>query len=122
MIIDMRYLVDFFPLMEFPGAFESFPNIHSPEGGGGIFQSFFDGVPTNPKSEEDFGYRTAESESVPDALSAYLRNAEKYPLLSAEDEIRLARAIRAGDESARERMIRSNLRLVASVARDFRNR
>jgi RNA polymerase primary sigma factor len=41
------------------------------------------------------------------------------PLLSREEEVELARRIKEGDESARERMIRANLRLVIKIARDY---
>lgn len=41
------------------------------------------------------------------------------PLLTREEEVELARRIKAGDEEARERMIRANLRLVVKIARDY---
>src|SRR3989344_2624778 len=47
----------------------------------------------------------------------YLQKISKYPLLSHEEEIKLALAIRSGDYNARELMINSNLRLVVNVAK-----
>ena len=52
----------------------------------------------------------------------YLKEIRETPLLTAEEELELARQIRAGDEAARERMIKANLRLVVSVAKEFLNR
>ncbi len=49
----------------------------------------------------------------------YLKKAKKFPLLTAEQEIRLARKIKKGDLRAREKMINSNLFLVVSLARQY---
>ena len=55
----------------------------------------------------------------PDSLQQYLSEIGKTPLLTVEDEKRLAKAIKDGDEAARELMIRSNLRLVVTIARNY---
>lgn len=55
-------------------------------------------------------------------LETYLREIDEVPLLSAQEEVELGRRVQKGDESAREHMIRANLRLVVSVAKRFRNR
>ncbi len=55
-------------------------------------------------------------------LETYLNDINKVPLLTADDEKVLARAIRKGDQAARERMIRANLRLVVAIARNYVNR
>ncbi|MCH2101024.1 MAG: RNA polymerase sigma factor RpoD/SigA [Planctomycetes bacterium] len=55
-------------------------------------------------------------------LETYLREIDEVPLLSAQEEVELGRRVQRGDESAREHMIRANLRLVVSVAKRFRNR
>ncbi len=55
-------------------------------------------------------------------LETYLREIDEVPLLTAEQEVELGRRIRAGDDAAREHMIRANLRLVVSIAKRFRNR
>lgn len=55
-------------------------------------------------------------------LQQYLKEIRETPLLTAEEEIELARRIRKGDEAAREQMINANLRLVVSIAKDFLNR
>ncbi len=55
-------------------------------------------------------------------LETYLREIDEVPLLTAKEEVELGRRIQGGDPSAREHMIRANLRLVVSVAKRFRNR
>lgn len=52
----------------------------------------------------------------------YLKEIRETPLLTAEEELELARRVQGGDMSARERMIKANLRLVVSVAKEFLNR
>ena len=55
------------------------------------------------------------------ALTLYMRDAVEVPLLSIQQEIELAARIKQGDMSAREHMIRANLRLVVKIARDYEN-
>jgi len=52
-------------------------------------------------------------------LQLYLREINQSPLLLADEEISLARRIRKGDLLARDEMIRSNLRLVVSIAKNY---
>ena len=54
-----------------------------------------------------------------DLFRLYLDEIGRHPLLTADDEVRLAKAIEAGDEAARRTMIESNLRLVVSIARRY---
>ena len=57
-----------------------------------------------------------------DATRLYLNEIGVSPLLTASEEVKFARRIKAGDESARHRMIESNLRLVVKIARRYLNR
>ncbi len=59
------------------------------------------------------------SDSV-DIVKQYLSAAAEAPLLTAQEEVELAKKIEAGDENARERMICSNLRLVVNIAKRYR--
>jgi RNA polymerase primary sigma factor len=54
-----------------------------------------------------------------DALQLFLNEAGRYPLLSAAEEVELAKQIERGDPEAKERMINSNLRLVVSIAKRY---
>jgi RNA polymerase primary sigma factor len=54
-----------------------------------------------------------------DALQLFLRDVRRHPLLTAEEEVELAKRIERGDLEAKERMVNSNLRLVVSLAKKY---
>src|SRR5438874_7077344 len=54
-----------------------------------------------------------------DSLQLFLNEAGRYPLLTAAEEVELAKAIEQGDPAAKERMVNSNLRLVVSIAKKY---
>lgn len=54
-------------------------------------------------------------------LKQYLISISKYPLLTAKEELELAYRMRDGDEDARQTLITSNLRLVVSIAKNYKN-
>ena len=56
------------------------------------------------------------------SLDQYLREISKYPLIPQEEEVNLAQRIRVGDGEALDKLVRSNLRFVVSVAKKFQNR
>jgi RNA polymerase primary sigma factor len=56
-----------------------------------------------------------------DALQLFLREAGRHRLLTAAQEVELARRIERGDEEAKRQMIQSNLLLVVSIAKKYRN-
>ena len=67
--------------------------------------------PPSPTSEE----------TTTDALQLFLREAGRHPLLTAAQEVELAKRVERGDLEAKQRMIQSNLRLVVSIAKHYRN-
>jgi len=56
-----------------------------------------------------------------DTLQLFLKDIGKVPLLTAAQEVELAKAIARGDAAAKQRMIQANLRLVVSIAKNYRN-
>lgn len=55
-----------------------------------------------------------------DPVKAYLKEIRNIPLLTAEEEVKLSNKAKAGDQEARKKMIRSNLRLVINIAKHYR--
>lgn len=53
------------------------------------------------------------------ALNCYLKDISRYPVLSLEEEVELAARARGGDESAKERLAKCNLRFVVTVAKQY---
>tara|TARA_Y100001936_G_scaffold77281_1_gene75739 strand:- start:87 stop:953 length:867 start_codon:yes stop_codon:yes gene_type:complete len=58
--------------------------------------------------------------SSPDSLSQYMKEISKIKLLSKEEEIKLAKAIKKGDPKAIQEMVRRNLKYVVTVANKYR--
>jgi RNA polymerase primary sigma factor len=54
-----------------------------------------------------------------DSLQLFLNEAARYALLTADEEVELAKRVERGDPEAKERMINSNLRLVVSIAKRY---
>jgi RNA polymerase sigma factor (sigma-70 family) len=67
-------------------------------------------------------YQSDDESSTADAIKLYLKDIQKSQLLSAAQECELAELIAVGDDSARARMIESNLRLVVKIAKRYMNR
>jgi RNA polymerase primary sigma factor len=59
------------------------------------------------------------AESTTDALQLFMNEMGKYRLLTAEEEVELAKRIERGDKEAKDLMINSNLRLVVSIAKKY---
>ena len=84
-----------------------------------------------PEDELDMIEESGEDEpelldlSVPDSINIedpvrmYLKEIGKVPLLTAEEEIELAKRMEAGDEDAKKRLAEANLRLVVSIAKRY---
>ena len=65
-------------------------------------------------------HAAAIAEATSDSLQLFLRDISQRPLLTAVEEIELAKRIERGDQRAKDRMIESNLRLVVSNAKRYR--
>jgi len=61
------------------------------------------------------------AETTTDALQLFLREAGRHTLLTAAQEVALAKRVERGDLDAKQVMIQSNLRLVVSIAKNYRN-
>jgi len=73
------------------------------------------------KEEEAAPLPAPAQESTTDALQLFLREAGRHALLTAAQEVALAKKIERGDMAAKQLMIQSNLRLVVSIAKNYRN-
>ena len=83
-------------------------------------ETAMDEEPEEENEEAKLFERDTEKEM--DATRLYLSEIGFSPLLSAEEEVYFARLSQKGDDSARKRMIESNLRLVVKIARRYMNR
>ncbi len=60
-------------------------------------------------------------ETTTDALQIFLRETGRHPLLTAAQEVELAKRVERGDLEAKQQMVQANLRLVVSIAKNYRN-
>lgn len=75
----------------------------------------------DPDAEEevDVDLSIPEGVGIDDPVRMYLKEIGRVPLLSAEEEIELAKRMEQGDESAKRRLAEANLRLVVSIAKRY---
>jgi RNA polymerase primary sigma factor len=76
------------------------------------------GVPKEPEPEKE---HSIEEQTV-DSLRLYLHSIGKVDLLTAEQEVSLAKRIERGDMDAKQQMVEANLRLVVSIAKGYQGR
>ena len=69
---------------------------------------------------DESGHDRAEFPATADSLQLFLSELGRHPLLTAAEEVALAKRIERGDPAAKERMINCNLRLVVSIAKRYR--
>jgi RNA polymerase primary sigma factor len=70
--------------------------------------------------EEDVVYTNSQvASATTDSLQLFLNEAGRYPLLTAPQEVELAKRIEAGDKQAKDLLVNSNLRLVVSIAKKY---
>lgn len=68
---------------------------------------------------EDIDFSIPEGISIDDPVRMYLKEIGKVPLLSADEEIELAKRMKDGDVEAKKRLAEANLRLVVSIAKRY---
>ena len=78
-------------------------------------------VDDEPTEEEleNIEFSVPDGVSIEDPVRMYLKEIGKVPLLSAEEEIDLAKRMELGDEEAKKRLAEANLRLVVSIAKRY---
>ena len=70
--------------------------------------------------EEDVAYTNQQiASATTDSLQLFLNEAGRYPLLTAAQEVELAKRIEDGDKHAKDLLVNSNLRLVVSIAKKY---
>jgi RNA polymerase primary sigma factor len=72
-----------------------------------------------PDAEEATYVNEQVAAMTTDSLQLFLNEAGRYPLLTAAEEVELAKQIERGDQAAKDKMINSNLRLVVSIAKKY---
>ena len=74
-----------------------------------------------PVPQPALDLRINERDATTDALQLFLKDIGRVPLLTAAQEVELAKRIERGDMTAKRKMVESNLRLVVSIAKNYRN-
>jgi len=72
-----------------------------------------------PEVQESTYVNSEVAAMTTDSLQLFLNEAGRYPLLTAAEEVELAKLVERGDKPAKDRMINSNLRLVVSIAKKY---
>src|SRR5215216_1306178 len=78
-------------------------------------------VVTGEEEEEGATASSSQREVSTDALQLFLKDIGKVELLTAPQEVELAKRIERGDDDAKREMVEANLRLVVSIAKRYRN-
>lgn len=78
-----------------------------------------EGIEVREEADQPSLEEEEDSWEVDDFLQLYLREISRFPLLTPEEEVELARRVKQGDEAARRQLTEANLRLVVSIARRY---
>ena len=77
-------------------------------------------IAENPSAKEiDLESAVSKSVAVDDPVRMYLKEIGKVPLLTADEEVELAKRMEQGDEEAKRKLCEANLRLVVSIAKKY---
>ena len=85
--------------------------------GGDAYDAFYEGGVATPGVKAEIPETSTE-----DAVRLYLKSIGRVPLLTKEDEVRLAKRVEQNDMSAKNHLIEANLRLVVSIAKRYTGR
>src|SRR5215203_2778243 len=88
---------------------------------GALEEANVDVVTGDDDEEEGPAARSSQREVSTDALQLFLKDIGKVELLTAPQEVELAKRIERGDDNAKRQMVEANLRLVVSIAKRYRN-
>jgi len=77
------------------------------------------GVDVVRPTDDELDLRPSEAPMTTDSLTLFMNAAGRYELLTAAEEVALAKRIERGDAAAKEHMINANLRLVVSIAKRY---
>ena len=86
--------------------------------GGDVYDVFYEGGVATPGVKP----QQPDSSGTEDAVRLYLKSIGRVPLLTKEDEVRLAKRVEQNDMSAKNHLIEANLRLVVSIAKRYTGR
>ena len=78
-----------------------------------------DDIPEKDDEEVEIDLTVPEGVSIDDPVRMYLKEIGRVPLLTAEEEVALAKRMNDGDEEASKRLAEANLRLVVSIAKRY---
>ncbi|MGB9867837.1 MAG: RNA polymerase sigma factor RpoD [Bacillota bacterium] len=92
--------------------------VNMPKDGDGLEPGEIPDQETQGVSSED-ELALLEGVAIDDPVRMYLKEIGKVPLLTAEEEVELAKRIEQGDEEAKKKLIEANLRLVVSIAKKY---
>ncbi|MFA4999730.1 MAG: RNA polymerase sigma factor RpoD [Parcubacteria group bacterium] len=79
-------------------------------------------LPGDEITQKELAEAAIVSAELPDNVQIYLKEIGKTPLLNSADEREIAKRVSQGDEEARQKLIKANLRLVVSIAKRYVNR
>ena len=86
--------------------------------GGDAYDAFYEGGVATPGVKPEVAHET----TTEDAVRLYLKSIGRVPLLTKEDEVRLAKRVEQNDMTAKNHLIEANLRLVVSIAKRYTGR
>ena len=93
--------------------------VEEDNGGDDDLEDFIPEIEDEEIAEEDLDITIPEGISIDDPVRMYLKEIGKVPLLSADNEIELAKRMEDGDQEAKKRLAEANLRLVVSIAKRY---